>query len=132
MACGRLWQGIRDWLKRVPRGTSGFSSRDDSISRGEGALGSGSAARTWSPALGRIGSRSTSDLALDSSVSLASLTTGSVGEATFDVASDERELLDFLAADLDPVPADPVFRERLRGELWDMVVDGRFVRTKDS
>lgn len=37
------------------------------------------------------------------------------------VLADERELLDFLAADLDPVPVDPVFRERLREDLWQMV-----------
>jgi hypothetical protein len=34
---------------------------------------------------------------------------------------DEEELLDFLAADLDPVPADPDFRENLREQLWALV-----------
>lgn len=43
----------------------------------------------------------------------------------------EEELLDFLAADLDPVPADPVFQEKLREELWEMVADGRVGRRND-
>ena len=48
-----------------------------------------------------------------------------VGEAVLDFYSGdgvyEHELLEFLAADLDPVPADPAFRERLRDELWEVV-----------
>ena len=32
-------------------------------------------------------------------------------------------LLEFLASDLDPVPVNPEFRERLREELWEMVLD---------
>lgn len=43
---------------------------------------------------------------------------------------DELELLEFLAADLDPVPADPVFRRQLSDLLWDMVRDGRADRTR--
>ena len=46
--------------------------------------------------------------------------------------AEEQELLDFLAADIDPVPADPVFRERLREELWSMVVDGRLAGSEES
>lgn len=36
----------------------------------------------------------------------------------------ELELLDFLAADLDPVPADPVFKQELGDMLWEMVASG--------
>ncbi len=43
----------------------------------------------------------------------------------------DEELLDFLSADLDPVPADPGFRERLREELWDLVQAGVTSRPKD-
>jgi hypothetical protein len=43
---------------------------------------------------------------------------------------DELELLEFLAADLDPVPADPAFRHRLSDLLWDMVRDGRVTRPR--
>lgn len=41
---------------------------------------------------------------------------------------DEMELLEFLAADLDPVPADPAFKRELRERLWEMVQDGRLGR----
>ncbi len=34
---------------------------------------------------------------------------------------DPGELREFLAADRIGVPADPVFKERLRGKLWSMV-----------
>lgn len=44
---------------------------------------------------------------------------------------DELELLEFLAADLDPVPADPTFRRQLADLLWDMVRDGRGLRNRD-
>jgi len=46
-------------------------------------------------------------------------------------AVSEEELAEFLAADLDPVPADPVFRERLREELWDFVERGLAIRPRD-
>ena len=46
-------------------------------------------------------------------------------------AVDELELLDFLAADLDPVPVDPVFRSNLSDLLWDMVRDGRVTRPRN-
>jgi hypothetical protein len=50
-----------------------------------------------------------------------------------DVAEDvdELELLEFLAADLDPVPADPAFRRTLSDLLWDMVRDGRVTRPRN-
>ena len=41
------------------------------------------------------------------------------------------DLLEFLAADLDPVPADPVFREELREQLWALVQDGTTARPRD-
>jgi hypothetical protein len=58
------------------------------------------------------------------------------GEAVLDFsdpdAIDEFELLEFLASDLDPVPADPVFRERLREELWEMVLEEGIGPEKDG
>lgn len=42
--------------------------------------------------------------------------------------ADELELLEFLAADLDPVPADPTFKRELGDRLWEMVRDGRLLR----
>jgi len=42
----------------------------------------------------------------------------------------ESDLLDFLAGDLDPVPADPAFREELREQCWSLVQEGA-TRPKD-
>jgi hypothetical protein len=43
----------------------------------------------------------------------------------------ERELLEFLAADLDPVPADPVFQRQLGDLLWEMVCQSGAGRRRD-
>ena len=48
---------------------------------------------------------------------------GGAGAGVLDIAADRRELIDFLASDVDPVPADPAFRERLREELWELVLE---------
>jgi hypothetical protein len=50
-------------------------------------------------------------------------------EADATLADDE--LLEFLEADADPVPADPEFRERLRERLWGMVKGGVTALPKD-
>jgi hypothetical protein len=52
-------------------------------------------------------------------------------EAVLAAEMDEGDLLEFLAADLDPVPADPMFREDLRERLWSLVQDGVTARPKD-
>jgi hypothetical protein len=48
----------------------------------------------------------------------------------------EEELRDFLAADLLDIEADPAFKERLRGELWEIVerkaTKWRAARAKES
>ena len=56
---------------------------------------------------------------------------GSGAEAVCAADMSEGDLLEFLAADLDPVPADPVFREDLRERLWSLVQDGATARPKD-
>lgn len=55
---------------------------------------------------------------------------GVLGEAIEELHAevDELELLEFLAADLDPVPADPRFERSLREQLWEMVTTGRLPR----
>ncbi len=50
-------------------------------------------------------------------------------EATQEI--DEVELLEFLAADHDPVPVDPAFREQLRDRLWALIQEGAITRPKD-
>lgn len=62
----------------------------------------------------------------DDSVGILSDTLGDLGQ---DV--DELELLEFLAADLDPVPADPVFQKQLAELLWEMVREGRGIRPRN-
>jgi hypothetical protein len=44
---------------------------------------------------------------------------------------DPDELLEFLAADHDPVAADPVFRDQLRDELWALVESGGVTRPRN-
>jgi hypothetical protein len=43
----------------------------------------------------------------------------------------EGELREFLAADFDPIAADPVFKEHLRERLWRLVEEGATARSKD-
>ena len=40
----------------------------------------------------------------------------------------EAELQDFLAADYEPVEADPDFRSRLRDDLWSMIQENELSR----
>ena len=47
-----------------------------------------------------------------------------------EVEVDELELLEFLAAGLDPVPADPVFRQELAESLWELVESGSLPRPR--
>ena len=67
-----------------------------------------------------------SDAAADAAVNAAV-----TSDVNGDEDVDELELLEFLAADLDPVPADPAFRRRLSDLLWDMVRDGRVTRPRN-
>lgn len=53
---------------------------------------------------------------------------GDAADAVEFAEVDELDLLEFLAADLDPVPADPTFQRELGELLWDMVLDGRVSR----
>jgi len=54
-----------------------------------------------------------------------------VADALFAAELGDLELVDFLAGDLDPVSADPVFREELREKLWTLVQDGAVQPPKD-
>jgi hypothetical protein len=153
LARGRVWQGIRDWFRPVDGGARKISQRAGSGSRSERAGRSGS--QNWGAS---GGTRSAGFSRRDSARAFLSAEGqnfgrgfrdgGSLSEATLDfdqnpdhdlgndlghdLAIDERELLDFIAADVDPVPADPAFRERLREELWEMVVADGLARPKHS
>ncbi|MBJ21740.1 MAG: hypothetical protein GY910_11930 [bacterium] len=105
MGRGRVWQAIWDWFQPVhQRGVISASQR----------------------------ARPSARSVVDVSTEFGYLPGGTTGEAILGTAVEEGELLDFLCADLDPVPADPVFRKRLREELWQMVADGRLAPPKDS
>ena len=68
-------------------------------------------------------------------MNLEGIASDSIGRATVaDEISDPaegQELLEFLAADVDPIPADPAFRERLREELWSLVQESGTTHPKD-
>jgi len=125
VARGTVWQGIRDWFRPVDDASQSTTRRavapsDPSEPRDEGNI---------------IHTRAWTRAALDGDADPSNVIPfprSGAGEAAIDYttpgqaggqASDSQELLDFLAADVDPVPADPAFRERLREELWEMVVD---------
>lgn len=59
----------------------------------------------------------------DDSVGVLGDTLGDLGQGLGQEV-DELELLEFLAADLDPVPADPAFQKELADLLWEMVCEG--------
>jgi hypothetical protein len=136
LARGRVWQGIRDWFRPV----------EEHGSRRAGAHAFGPAGSTRRSFDRGVASRiRTADLSPSTS-SHPSRVSGPAlggwgqndgfadwaGEAVLDDAVDERELLEFMALDIDPVPADPVFRERLKEELWEMVLNEGASRAKDS
>lgn len=145
MARGRIWQGIREWLRLLPRSSAPASrpavgaqvpSVDGPAAPGPGAASEASvrtAPSSFAPGeslfeaparqtLSRTGFRDDPQGAFDRSCERFE-----GGADAFEGEADairEEELLEFLASDLDPVSADPAFRERLREELWEMVLDG--------
>ena len=130
MVRDKIWQEIRSWLKPV---------LDDLTvgAPGSAKLGRSAAESTadeWPsnvvPLVQGVGGvrgaarmRSLSDAArapipgAHSSSGVAAL------DEPWGDAEGDPELLEFLASDLDPVPVNPEFRERLREELWEMVLD---------
>lgn len=129
MARSRVWQGIRDWLRPVVHAQPPADPRE--------ASGGGRLDRT------RIHGRAATRARIDAAggAEVIPFPVGRSGEAVLDERAlgfdpcPDPELLEFLAADVDPVPADPAFRERLRAELWDMLVDerrGSFDGDKDA
>jgi hypothetical protein len=125
-----IWHGIINWLKQVsydlPVGAPGSATLRRSAAE--------STADEWPsnvvPLVQGVGGvrgaarmRSLSDAArapipgAHSSSGVAAL------DEPWGDAEGDPELLEFLASDLDPVPVNPEFRERLREELWEMVLD---------
>ncbi len=156
MAHRSVWQGIRRWLRsgdrrrteEIPAGTAtaqaGASGSTGSAPPAGASGSTGSAPTEWPSNVlpfvrperpERPGSEARPEgIAVVEHLSDASAwSVGADGAAAMDDAADDAELLEFLAADLDPVPADPVFRERLREQLWEMVVtDARLRVDRDD
>ena len=57
--------------------------------------------------------------------------TGDAASEALVLEASHDELLEFLSGDIDPVPADPVFRDELREQLWSIVEEGALSRSKD-
>jgi len=148
-----IWQEIRDWLRSTRRRSAGAYEGDANeasleavyadptpVERGLERRSRTSAMRglerrgdsAYVGAAGELAAgieadrgravRSVSAEAVPSNV-IPLNGRSSATEGVLDLVSEERELLDFLAADVDPVPADPAFRERLREELWETVIE---------
>ena len=116
MARGRIWKGIRDWLRPVESTVPPSTISNPPEPSSPRLVHDRTATRAM------IDAPQAHD-PLDGGAQVIPLYAAGSEAAVLDEAGGDAELLDFLAADLDPVPADPAFRERLREELWEMVVD---------
>ena len=101
----QIWQGFLDWLRPI----------DHDLSASQHAMSSAGAS---------------TDLVAPMALTGGALAGKMSGDEALDEI-DEDELLEFLEADHDPVPADPVFREQLRDQLWALVHEGVITRPKD-
>lgn len=157
MAGRKIWQDLRDWFRLAEVVDSNGSRRRSSDrayahSGPAGGNGSGSLVLQNTGAVARIRSTdapnhptasrpqrnagreltSERDWGVVHGYGQIDGVGGAVIDGLFDVAVDETEMLDFLASDLDPIPADPAFRERLKEELWEMIAADGWTRPKDS
>lgn len=117
----QVWQGFLDWFRPVDHEVVATTGTGHGVkSTRESVDLAGPLARTGAFELGAFGEGGVpADLAKQMFAE----------EATPEI--DEHELHEFLAADQDPVHADPVFREELRDQLWALVQDGVITRPRD-
>jgi hypothetical protein len=114
----QVWQGFLDWFRPGDHAV---------VTSGHGVNSTGASIDLTAP-LAQTGGLEGS--AFGEGGMSDDLSEQSFGEeATLEI--DEHELHEFLAADHDPIPADPVFREELRDQLWALVQDGAITRPKD-
>jgi hypothetical protein len=109
----QVWQGFMDWLRPVDREASASQHALNPAGVSTDLVASWTS--TDSSTGGTLSGEPAREIFAD--------------ETAYEI--DEDELLDFLAADHDPIPADPVFREQLRDELWALVREGAITRPKD-
>lgn len=87
--------------------------------------------RGWQGFLDRFRSDERAGTPSPSSVYRSGDSNEAVADALFEAEIGDLDLVDFLAGDLDPVAADPLFREELREKLWDLVQDGAIAPPKN-
>ena len=130
MVRDKIWQEIRNWLKPVPDdlpvGTLGSATLGRSAPESSADEWPSNVVPFVRGVKGVRGAARTRSL-IDTALAPIPGANSSSGFAALDEpwgdAEGDPELLEFLASDLDPVPVDPEFRERLREELWEMVLD---------
>ena len=140
MRGGRLWQGVLHWWRAARNEASGPKSARSSLHPVSGH------ARGWSTRPLAAGEVRTSARRPDADASSAeapslepatadeveaarerirahgwALEAGTMPEPGLDFEATEEELLEFLAADQEPVEADPKFKASLREQLWELV-----------
>ena len=103
-----MWQGLLDWWN--PAGVA--TVPDDERIAPDGV------------------DRRGSEPAVDASEAWVrrDLVSQEVARSTAEDEVSEQELLDFLAADNDPIEANPAFKRRLREQLWAMIRDDHMTR----
>jgi len=120
----KIWQEIRNWLKPVPD--------DLPVSADPGRAAAEATEDEWPsnvvPLVQKGGRRAAGARSLiDAASAPIPGANSSSGVAALDApwldAEGDTELLEFLASDLNPVPVNPEFRERLREELWQVLLD---------
>jgi hypothetical protein len=119
----QVWQDILDWLRPVDHEVSASRHALNPVEASGVDLGAPASAALSGEALaggGALAGQAWSSERADPSFA---------EEAAHEI--DEAELLEFLSTDHDPVPADPVFREELRDQLWALVQEGAGMRPKD-
>ena len=130
MVRDKIWQEIRNWLKPVPDdlpvGTLGSATLGRSAPESSADEWPSNVVPLVQGVKGVHGAARTRSL-IDAALAPIPGANSSSGFAALDEpwgdAEGDPELLEFLASDLDPVPVNPEFRERLREELWEVVID---------
>lgn len=143
---GRFFQGLVDWLKPSPdlqRKAERASAEVDGVrndpNRSSPSAASKGASQDWERidlvkaegALDAVGLNGDSEAGSDGQPEgvLVLDPLDATGQGSGDLMHvSEAELQDFLAADHEPVEADPAFKSRLRAQLWDMIQEDELPR----
>jgi hypothetical protein len=119
----QFWQGFLDWLRPVEQRVSAYRHASNSAEVSEVDLGAPVSTALAGGAL--AGGGALTGPAWSGERAHQSF----ADEPAHEI--DEAELLEFLAADHDPVFADPAFKEELRDQLWTLVQERAGMRPKN-